>query len=155
MSLSFENPVFYDPKYTVDECKEKDFTYSAPLYVSAEFTNNDTGEIKGQTVFMGDFPLMTDKGTFIINGTERVVVSQLVRSPGVYFERTADKTSDKDIYTAKLIPSPRRLAGVRDRQARHGRRPPRPQAQAERHRAAQGAAGRRRGHPASTTTTTP
>ncbi|MFT4084110.1 MAG: DNA-directed RNA polymerase subunit beta [Nocardioides sp.] len=105
MSLSFENPVFYDPKYTVDECKEKDFTYSAPLYVSAEFTNNDTGEIKGQTVFMGDFPLMSDKGTFIINGTERVVVSQLVRSPGVYFERTADKTSDKDIFTAKLIPS--------------------------------------------------
>lgn len=105
MSLSFENPVFYDPKYTVEECKEKDFTYCAPLYVSAEFTNNDTGEIKGQTVFMGDFPLMTDKGTFIINGTERVVVSQLVRSPGVYFERTADKTSDKDIYTAKVIPS--------------------------------------------------
>jgi DNA-directed RNA polymerase subunit beta len=105
MSLSFENPVFYEPKNTVDECKEKDFTYSAPLYVSAEFTNNETGEIKGQTVFMGDFPLMTDKGTFVINGTERVVVSQLVRSPGVYFERTADKTSDKDIYTAKIIPS--------------------------------------------------
>ncbi|MCL8024587.1 DNA-directed RNA polymerase subunit beta [Nocardioides bruguierae] len=105
MSLSFDNPVFYDPKYTVDECKEKDFTYSAPLYVSAEFTNNDTGEIKGQTVFMGDFPLMTNKGTFVINGTERVVVSQLVRSPGVYFERAADKTSDKDIYSAKLIPS--------------------------------------------------
>jgi DNA-directed RNA polymerase subunit beta len=105
MSLSFENPVFYDPKYSVDECKEKDFTYSAPLYVSAEFTNNDTGEIKGQTVFMGDFPLMTPKGTFVINGTERVVVSQLVRSPGVYFERQADKTSDKDIYTARLIPS--------------------------------------------------
>ncbi len=105
MSLSFENPVFYDPKNTVDECKEKDFTYSAPLYVSAEFTNNETGEIKGQTVFMGDFPLMTDKGTFVINGTERVVVSQLVRSPGVYFERSADKTSDKDIYTAKIIPS--------------------------------------------------
>ncbi|HET7688916.1 MAG TPA: DNA-directed RNA polymerase subunit beta, partial [Nocardioidaceae bacterium] len=105
MSLSFENPVFYEPKNTVEECKEKDFTYSAPLYVSAEFTNNDTGEIKGQTVFMGDFPLMTDKGTFIINGTERVVVSQLVRSPGVYFERTADKTSDKDIFTAKIIPS--------------------------------------------------
>ncbi|KRB80178.1 DNA-directed RNA polymerase subunit beta [Nocardioides sp. Root190] len=105
MSLSFENPVFYDPKYTVDECKEKDLTYSAPLYVSAEFTNNETGEIKGQTVFMGDFPLMTPKGTFVINGTERVVVSQLVRSPGVYFERVPDKTSDKDIYTAKLIPS--------------------------------------------------
>ncbi len=105
MSLSFENPVFYDPKNSVDECKEKDFTYSAPLYVSAEFTNNETGEIKGQTVFMGDFPLMTNKGTFVINGTERVVVSQLVRSPGVYFERSADKTSDKDIYTAKVIPS--------------------------------------------------
>jgi DNA-directed RNA polymerase subunit beta len=105
MSLSFENPVFYDPKNSVDECKEKDFTYSAPLYVSAEFTNNETGEIKGQTVFMGDFPLMTDKGTFVINGTERVVVSQLVRSPGVYFERAADKTSDKDIFTAKIIPS--------------------------------------------------
>ncbi|WP_442880627.1 DNA-directed RNA polymerase subunit beta [Aeromicrobium sp.] len=103
--LSFDNPVFVDPKYTEEECKEKDFTYSRPLYVSAEFTNNDTGEIKGQTVFMGEFPLMTDKGTFIINGTERVVVSQLVRSPGVYFERTADKTSDKDIYTAKVIPS--------------------------------------------------
>ncbi|GEB12147.1 DNA-directed RNA polymerase subunit beta [Pimelobacter simplex] len=105
MSLSFENPVFYDPKYTVDECKEKDLTYSAPLYVSAEFTNNETGEIKGQTVFMGDFPLMTPKGTFVINGTERVVVSQLVRSPGVYFERQADKTSDKDIFTARMIPS--------------------------------------------------
>ncbi|QNN51370.1 DNA-directed RNA polymerase subunit beta [Nocardioides mesophilus] len=105
MSLSFENPVFYDPKNSVEECKEKDFTYSAPLYVSAEFTNNETGEIKGQTVFMGDFPLMTNKGTFVINGTERVVVSQLVRSPGVYFERSADKTSDKDIYTAKVIPS--------------------------------------------------
>ena len=105
MSLSFENPVFYDPKYTVEECKEKDFTYSAPLYVSAEFTNNETGEIKGQTVFMGDFPLMSPRGTFIINGTERVVVSQLVRSPGVYFEKTADKLSDKDIYTSKVIPS--------------------------------------------------
>ncbi|RNM16438.1 DNA-directed RNA polymerase subunit beta [Nocardioides pocheonensis] len=105
MSLSFENPVFLDPKYTEEECKEKDFTYSRPLYVSAEFTNGETGEIKGQTVFMGDFPMMTKKGTFIINGTERVVVSQLVRSPGVYFERTADKTSDKDIFTAKVIPS--------------------------------------------------
>nr|WP_239022128.1 DNA-directed RNA polymerase subunit beta [Nocardioides yefusunii] len=105
MSLSFENPVFVDPKYTEEECKEKDFTYSRPLYVSAEFMNNNTGEIKAQTVFMGEFPMMTRKGTFIINGTERVVVSQLVRSPGAYFERAADKTSDKDIYTAKVIPS--------------------------------------------------
>ena len=105
MMLSFDNPVFLDEKYTEEECKEKDFTYSRPLYVSAEFMNHETGEIKGQTVFMGDFPMMTRKGTFIINGTERVVVSQLVRSPGVYFESTPDKTSDKDIYTAKLIPS--------------------------------------------------
>ncbi len=105
MSLSFAQPRFEPPKYSVDECKEKDFTYAAPLFVTAEFMNNETGEIKSQTVFMGDFPLMSDKGTFIINGTERVVVSQLVRSPGVYFERSADKTSDKDIYTAKIIPS--------------------------------------------------
>ncbi|MBA2698156.1 MAG: DNA-directed RNA polymerase subunit beta [Nocardioidaceae bacterium] len=105
MSLTFSEPVFYEPKNTVEECKERDFTYSAPLYVTAEFMNNETGEIKSQTVFMGDFPLMTDKGTFIVNGTERVVVSQLVRSPGVYFERSIDKTSDKDIFTAKMIPS--------------------------------------------------
>ncbi len=105
MSLSFSDPVFYEPKNTVEECRERDFTYSAPLYVTAEFTNNETGEIKSQTVFMGDFPLMTDNGTFIVNGTERVVVSQLVRSPGVYFERSIDKTSDKDVYTAKVIPS--------------------------------------------------
>ncbi|MGH3495868.1 MAG: DNA-directed RNA polymerase subunit beta [Nocardioidaceae bacterium] len=105
MSLSFDKPRFEPAKNSVDECKEKDFTYAAPLFVTAEFMNNETGEIKSQTVFMGDFPLMSDKGTFVINGTERVVVSQLVRSPGVYFERSADKTSDKDIYTAKIIPS--------------------------------------------------
>ena len=80
-------------------------TYAAPLFVTAEFTNNTTGEIKSQTVFMGDFPMMTRKGTFIINGTERVVVSQLVRSPGVYFDRTLDKTSDQDVYSVKVIPS--------------------------------------------------
>ena len=78
---------------------------TSSLFVTAEFMNATTGEIKSQTVFMGDFPLMTERGTFIINGTERVVVSQLVRSPGVYFERTPDKTSDKDIYTSKIIPS--------------------------------------------------
>jgi DNA-directed RNA polymerase subunit beta len=105
MSLSFRDHRFEPPKYTVEQCRDKDFTYSAPLFVTAEFMNNETGEIKSQTVFMGDFPLMTDKGTFIINGTERVVVSQLVRSPGVYFERTPDKTSDKDVYVAKIIPS--------------------------------------------------
>ncbi|WP_431861010.1 DNA-directed RNA polymerase subunit beta [Micrococcus terreus] len=105
MSLSFTEPEFADPKMPVDECKERDTTYAAPLYVKAEFMNNNTGEIKQQTVFMGDFPLMTEKGTFVINGTERVVVSQLVRSPGAYFESTPDKTSDKDIFTAKIIPS--------------------------------------------------
>ena len=105
MSLSFREHRFEPPKYSIEDCKERDITYSAPLFVTAEFMNNTTGEIKSQTVFMGDFPLMTDKGTFIINGTERVVVSQLVRSPGVYFERNIDKTSDKDVYGAKIIPS--------------------------------------------------
>jgi DNA-directed RNA polymerase subunit beta len=105
MSLSFSNPRFEEAKNTIEEAKDRDFTYAAPLFVTAEFINNETGEIKSQTVFMGDFPLMTPKGTFIINGTERVVVSQLVRSPGVYFERTLDKTSDRDVYTAKIIPS--------------------------------------------------
>ena len=105
MSLSFRDHRFEEVKYSIDECKERDQTYSAPLFVTAEFMNTTTGEIKSQTVFMGDFPLMTERGTFIINGTERVVVSQLVRSPGVYFERTADKTSDKDVFTAKVIPS--------------------------------------------------
>ena len=105
MSLSFRDHRFEPPKYTVEQCKEKDFTYSAPLFVTAEFTNNETGEIKSQTVFMGEFPLMTEKGTFVINGTERVVVSQLVRSPGVYFERSVDKATDKDVYIAKIIPS--------------------------------------------------
>src|SRR5690606_14827052 len=105
MSLSFRDHRFEPPKYTAEECKDKDFTYSAPLFVTAEFVNYTTGEIKSQTVFMGDFPLMTERGTFIVNGTERVVVSQLVRSPGVYFERTPDKTSDKDIFGARIIPS--------------------------------------------------
>ncbi len=105
MSLSFRDHRFEPPKYSAEECKEKDMTYSAPMFVTAEFINNSTGEIKSQTVFMGDFPLMSGKGTFIINGTERVVVSQLVRSPGVYFDRQVDKTSDKDIYSCKVIPS--------------------------------------------------
>ena len=105
MSLSFRDHRFEPSKYTVEQCKDKDFTFSAPLFVTAEFMNNETGEIKSQTVFMGDFPLMTDKGTFVINGTERVVVSQLVRSPGAYFERSIDKATDKDVFTAKIIPS--------------------------------------------------
>ena len=93
MSLSFSDPRFDEVKASVEECKDKDMTYAAPLFVTAEFTNNTTGEIKSQTVFMGDFPVMTRKGTFIINGTERVVVSQLVRSPGVYFD-----TRDRQVH---------------------------------------------------------
>ncbi|NLV79668.1 MAG: DNA-directed RNA polymerase subunit beta, partial [Rhodococcus sp.] len=104
MSLSFSDPRFDEVKASVEDCKEKDMTYAAPLFVTAEFINNNTGEIKSQTVFMGDFPMMTDKGTFIINGTERVVVSQLVRSPGVYFDRSVDKSTEKDLHSVKVIP---------------------------------------------------
>jgi DNA-directed RNA polymerase subunit beta len=104
MSLSFTDPRFDEVKAAVDECKDKDMTYAAPLFVTAEFINNNTGEIKSQTVFMGDFPRMTEKGTFIINGTERVVVSQLVRSPGVYFDETIDKSTEKTLHSVKVIP---------------------------------------------------
>ena len=104
LSLSFSDPRFDEVKAPVDDCKEKDQTYAAPLFVTAEFINNQTGEIKSQTVFMGDFPMMTEKGTFIINGTERVVVSQLVRSPGVYFDRSKDKATENDLTSVKVIP---------------------------------------------------
>jgi DNA-directed RNA polymerase subunit beta len=104
MALSFLNHRFEDPKYSVEECKEKDYTYAAPLFVTAEFLNKEDGTIKSQTVFMGDFPVMSDKGTFVINGTERVVVSQLVRSPGVYYDRSVDKTTGRDVYGCKVIP---------------------------------------------------
>ncbi|MFB3738099.1 MAG: DNA-directed RNA polymerase subunit beta [Candidatus Velamenicoccus archaeovorus] len=103
--LHFGKHQFKEIKYSEEECKDKDQTFAAPLFVEAMFVNKATGEIKEQEVFMGDFPMMTANGTFIINGTERVVVSQLVRSPGVYFSRELDKTSDKDIYIAKIIPS--------------------------------------------------
>src|SRR5207244_4079669 len=86
LKLELADPEFEPPKYSEEECKEKDMTFSRPLFVTARFMNAQTGEIKEQTVFMGDFPMMTEKGTFIINGTERVVVSQLVRSPGVIFQ---------------------------------------------------------------------
>jgi len=104
MSLSFTDPRFDEVKASVEECKDKDMTYAAPLFVTAEFINNNTGEIKSQPVFMGDFPMMTDMGTFVINGTERVVVSQLVRSPGVYFDHAVDKVTDKDVHSVKVIP---------------------------------------------------
>ena len=105
MSLTLSDPWFDSVKNTVDESKDKDINYSAPLYVTAEFTNRETGEIKSQTVFIGDFPMMTDKGTFIVNGTERVVVSQLVRSPGVYFDETIDKSTERPLHSVKIIPS--------------------------------------------------
>ncbi|MFT4201080.1 DNA-directed RNA polymerase subunit beta [Gordonia sp. (in: high G+C Gram-positive bacteria)] len=104
MSLSFSDPHFEDVKASIAECKDKDMTYAAPLFVTAEFINNNTGEIKSQTVFMGDFPIMTDKGSFVINGTERVVVSQLVRSPGVYYDASIDKATEKTLHTVKVIP---------------------------------------------------
>ncbi len=107
MGISFEKPELYDPEYTPDECKVKGRSYTQPLYIKAEFTNYETGEIKSQTVFMGDFPVMTEKGTFVINGTERVVVSQLVRSPGVYFSQTTNTTGNLDVRNirAQIIPS--------------------------------------------------
>ena len=103
--LHFGKHTFKEQKFTEEECKDKDATFSSPLFVEAMFVNKTTGEIKEQEVFMGDFPMMTERGTFIINGTERVVVSQLVRSPGVYFSKDIDKTTDKDVFVAKIIPS--------------------------------------------------
>ncbi len=103
--LIFGRHYFKGINHSAEECRDKDLTYDGPLHVEAAFINKETGEIKEQDVFMGNFPMMTDKGTFIINGTERVVVSQLVRSPGVYFDTTLDKTVDKDIYLAKVIPA--------------------------------------------------
>ena len=103
-SLEFLNHFFEEPLKSLDECKITDSTYSQPLYVTAQFLDRETGQIKQQTVFLGDFPIMSDTGTFIINGTERVIVSQLVRSPGVYFSQEIDKTSDKDIFIGKMIP---------------------------------------------------
>src|SRR4051795_3801764 len=105
LKLELTDHVFDPPKHSEDECRERDMTYARPLFVTARFMNAQTGEIKEQTVFMGDFPMMTDRGTFIINGTERIVVSQLVRSPGVYFGINPDKTSpEKDVVDAKMIP---------------------------------------------------
>jgi DNA-directed RNA polymerase subunit beta len=104
LQLEFTDHQLKAPKYTVEECKARDVTYAAPLHVRVRLLNKETGEIKEQDVFMGDFPLMTDKGTFIINGAERVIVSQLVRSPGVYFDQQVD-VSGKVLYQATVIPN--------------------------------------------------
>ncbi len=103
LEVTFGEHQFGDPAHTVEECREKDMTYQAPLLTDVRLTNKETGEIKEQLVFMGDFPMMTEQGTFIINGTERIVVSQLVRSPGVYYSSEMD--SGKQIYKAQIIPS--------------------------------------------------
>ena len=104
LMLEFVDYALGGPKYSVEECKERDVTYAAPLRVKVRLTNKETGEIKEQDVFMGDFPLMTEKGTFIINGAERVIVSQLVRSPGVYYHSGSDATGKKT-YSATVIPN--------------------------------------------------
>ena len=105
MSLSFQSYSFGEVNASPDECKMKDLTYSAPLKVVSTFINKETGEKKEQEVFMGDIPIITDKGTFIINGTERVIVSQLVRSPGAYYDSDIDKKTEKEIYLCKVIPT--------------------------------------------------
>ncbi|MDI9442257.1 MAG: DNA-directed RNA polymerase subunit beta [Bacillota bacterium] len=102
--LEFMDYGFGEPKYSVEECKDRDVTYAVPMRVRVRLVNKETGEVKEQEVFMGDFPLMTEQGTFIINGSERVIVSQLVRSPGVYFDYTVD-TSGKRLYSASIIPN--------------------------------------------------
>ncbi|MGE5482629.1 MAG: DNA-directed RNA polymerase subunit beta, partial [Bacteroidota bacterium] len=102
--LQFESCELGEPKYTPEECKEKDAIYSAPLKVRVQLIHKDTGEVKEQEVFMGDLPLMTEKGTFIINGAERVVVSQLVRSPGAYFQKEHDPNG-KEMLTGSIIPN--------------------------------------------------
>jgi DNA-directed RNA polymerase subunit beta len=105
LELHFGDFYFGEPKYPEDECRERDITFSAPLWVKVKLVNRDTGEISEQEVFMGDFPLMTESATFIINGSERVVVSQLIRSPGVYFTVEEDRSTGRDLAGAKLIPS--------------------------------------------------
>jgi DNA-directed RNA polymerase subunit beta len=103
LAIVFGDFTFDDPPNSVDECREKDMTYSRPLNVKVAFQNRETGEIREQTVFMGDFPWMTDRGTFIINGTERVVVTQLVRSPGAYIMEPKDR--EKQVFIANLMPA--------------------------------------------------
>ena len=103
--LRFHEHKFGDPKYSPQECKEREITFSQPLYVTAHLLVKETGEIKEMPIFMGDFPMMTDNGTFVINGAERVVVSQLVRSPGIYFTTERNPSSNRGLCMAKLIPS--------------------------------------------------
>ncbi len=105
MELAFLDYEFGDPKYSEEECRTKDLTFSKPLYINVELLIKETGEIQRQRVYMGDYPWMTDQGTFVINGAERVVVSQLVRSPGVYYSETEDPASGRMLFSAKVIPN--------------------------------------------------
>src|SRR3989454_8903648 len=105
MELQFLDYEFGAPKYSEEECRTKDLTYSRPLYVNVELLIKETGEIQRQRVYMGDYPWMTDQGTFVINGAERVVVSQLARSPGVYYSELEDPTSGRSLFSAKVIPN--------------------------------------------------
>ena len=105
MELHFGKHEFGEPKYTQLECRARDLTFARPLYVDVELRIKETGEIQSQRVYMGDFPFMTDQGTFIINGAERVVVSQLVRSPGVYYTKTEDPSTGRNLFSAKVIPN--------------------------------------------------
>ena len=104
LSLEFNDYSFDTPRYSIKECKDRQITYAAPLKVQTRLFNNETGEVKEQEIFLGDMPLMTDSGTFVINGAERVVVSQLVRSPSVYFSREVDKNG-KPVFASKIIPT--------------------------------------------------
>ncbi len=105
LELHFREFYFEDPKFTEEECRTRDLTYARPLKVEVDLVIKETDEVKHQTVFMGDFPWMTDQGTFIINGAERVVVSQLVRSPGVYYTATEDPATGRLLHAAKVIPN--------------------------------------------------
>ena len=129
MELQFLDYEFGEPKYSEEECRTKDLTFSKPLYVNVELLIKETGEIQRQRVYMGDYPWMTDQGTFVINGAERVVVSQLVRSPGVYYSETEDPGLRPDAVQRQGHPEPRRLARVRDQQQGPAVGQGRPQAQ--------------------------
>ncbi len=150
LAVEFGEYEFGEPQFSIQECREKDLTYQVPLSMTVRFVNKETGEIREQTVFMGDFPMMTECGTFIINGTERVIVTQLVRSPG----RLPDGAEGRDQAGLHREPDAvaRLVARARDRQEGHRLRPHRPEAQAADHDAAARAARRRTRRPASSST---
>ena len=129
LELHFRDYYFEEPKFSEDECRTRDLTFSKPLKVEVDLVIKETDEVKDQTVFMGDFPMMTEHGTFIINGAERVVVTQLVRSPGVYFTARRGPGHRPDAVRRQADPEPRRLARVRDQQQGPAQRQGRPQAE--------------------------